>query len=297
MSKSLTNSLRGLAVVLVIICHFIGGGFGFRYFTPLGGIGVAIFLFLSGFGLQESYRKNGIKLFWPKRLIRIIIPYLVWVVLLFLVSRLLKFDAPLFPHYWYLDYLLLWYALFWISKFFPSKYSPLFLLLVTVSLFFVLRNIQTEQSLSFLGGMLLSENKHILGKWKNRSWFVLAFTFLIIGAGCLAIKQLPSCRSFGEESILMKLIQLGIKLPVGLSLIIATWLSYKEISLFKCLAYIGIISLELYLVQMQFPQFVQGSFRNLILALLTVGVLSIILHYSSAYLSREVLALWRGGKN
>lgn len=292
MSKSLTNALRGVAVILVIICHFIGGGFGIRYFTPLGGIGVAIFLFLSGFGLQESYRKNGIKLFWPKRLIRIIVPYLVWVVLLFLMSRLLKFDAPLFPHYWYLDYLLLWYALFWISKFFPSKYSTLFLLMVTVSLFFVLRNIQTEQSFSFLGGMLLSENKHVLGKWKKRSWFGLAFTCFIIGVGCLAIKQLPYCRSFGEESILMKIIQLGIKLPVGLSLIIATWLSYKEVSFFKCLTSIGIISLELYLVQMQFPQFVQGSLLKMVIALSIVVVLSLIIHYLSNYISGKVLALW-----
>ena len=292
MSKSLTYSLRGIAVILVIISHFAGGGFGIRYFTPLGGIGVSIFLFLSGFGLQESYRKNGLKLFWPKRLIRIIVPYLIWVVLLFLLSRVLEYDAPLFPHYWYLDYLFLWYALFWLSKFLPSKYSPLFLLLVAFSLFFVLRNIQAEQSLSFLGGMLLSENKQVLDKWKRSSWSRIAFVCIVLGIGCLAIKQLPTCRSFGEESILMKIIQLGIKLPLGLSVIIVMWMFFKENSLYRCLASIGVISLELYLVQMQFWQFIQGSWRNLLIALLIVAALSLILHYFTGIVSRKVLALW-----
>ena len=34
---------------------------GVRYLTPLGGVGVAIFLVLSGFGLNESFKNNNIK--------------------------------------------------------------------------------------------------------------------------------------------------------------------------------------------------------------------------------------------
>ena len=42
-----TNCLRGIAILLIITQH-ISGKFGTNLFTPLGGTGVAIFLFLSG---------------------------------------------------------------------------------------------------------------------------------------------------------------------------------------------------------------------------------------------------------
>mgnify|MGYP004627064423 CR=1 FL=1 len=57
MSISHTNICRAVAAIIIILQH-VSGGFGIRYFTPLGGIGVAIFLILSGYGLNESYKKK-----------------------------------------------------------------------------------------------------------------------------------------------------------------------------------------------------------------------------------------------
>ena len=59
MSKSHTNICRGIAAI-IIICQHVAGGFGIRYLTPLGGIGVAVFLILSGYGLSESFKRKGI---------------------------------------------------------------------------------------------------------------------------------------------------------------------------------------------------------------------------------------------
>lgn len=52
-----TNICRAVAAIIIILQH-VAGSFGLRYFTPLGGIGVAMFLILSGYGLNESYKKK-----------------------------------------------------------------------------------------------------------------------------------------------------------------------------------------------------------------------------------------------
>lgn len=39
----------------------------FRYINPFGGIGVVLFLFLSGFGCNESYKHKGLDNFWQKK--------------------------------------------------------------------------------------------------------------------------------------------------------------------------------------------------------------------------------------
>lgn len=59
MSKSHTNICRAVAALIIIFQH-VAGGFGLRYFTPFGGIGVAMFLILSGYGLNESFKHKGI---------------------------------------------------------------------------------------------------------------------------------------------------------------------------------------------------------------------------------------------
>lgn len=73
-NRNFTDSLRGIAILLVITSH-IAGAIGTNLCTPLGGIGVALFLFLSGYGLNESYKAHGLKLFWIKRITKVLLPY------------------------------------------------------------------------------------------------------------------------------------------------------------------------------------------------------------------------------
>lgn len=49
MSVERTNILRGIAIILVMMMHASCDA-GARVFTPMGGIGVSIFLILSGYG-------------------------------------------------------------------------------------------------------------------------------------------------------------------------------------------------------------------------------------------------------
>lgn len=57
MSVQHTNICRAIAAIIIIIQH-VSGGFEIRYLTPLGGIGVAMFLILSGYGLRILQEKE-----------------------------------------------------------------------------------------------------------------------------------------------------------------------------------------------------------------------------------------------
>lgn len=43
-------------------------------FNIFDSVAVAVFLFIAGFGINESHKINGINNFWKKRFLRVIIP-------------------------------------------------------------------------------------------------------------------------------------------------------------------------------------------------------------------------------
>ena len=95
MSKDTTNALRGAASLLIMSQH-IGGKLGTAVLTPLGGIGVAIFLICSGYGLNESYVQNRnikskhLKQYWLKKIWKVFLPYAGVEALFFFCSRIRK---------------------------------------------------------------------------------------------------------------------------------------------------------------------------------------------------------------
>lgn len=59
LSRTHQTIYNGVAALIIMLQH-VGGSFGTRAFTPLGGTGVAMFLIASGYGLNESYKKKQI---------------------------------------------------------------------------------------------------------------------------------------------------------------------------------------------------------------------------------------------
>ncbi|MFA6421871.1 MAG: acyltransferase [Candidatus Buchananbacteria bacterium] len=82
---SLTNELKGVAIFMVIFAHlgyFMFTDTRFLYpFSILAGVGVNLFLFLSGYGLAMSSMKKKLSplSFYLKRIIKIFIP--LWIVI------------------------------------------------------------------------------------------------------------------------------------------------------------------------------------------------------------------------
>lgn len=93
-SKEKSNILRAMAIIFVLIGH------GLQWLTNSnlnvlnwgGGVGVAIFLILSGYGLTESYLSEGridSKKFWKKRICTVMIPYWIIMVIQKVLDRIL----------------------------------------------------------------------------------------------------------------------------------------------------------------------------------------------------------------
>lgn len=91
----------------------------------------------------------------------------------------------------------------------------------------------------------------------------------IIGLTSLAIKQLPEIRSF-SGTLIYSLVELGIKLPLGITAMIILWLLPHRWVINPVLLLCGALSYELYLVHMQMLGLVHSSLSAWIMLLISV---------------------------
>ncbi len=161
-SKELTNQLKGVSILGIVLGHigyFLSSDSRFLYpFSIISGVGVNLFLFLSGFGLAMSQlgRAIGPLAFYKKRLLRLYLP--IWIVMTaFLMLDLLllqrsypteeivknylglftsanpafSFNSPL----WYFTLILFYYLVFpWVFFKRIVLISPLLILLLSLLL-------------------------------------------------------------------------------------------------------------------------------------------------------------------
>ena len=159
-----TKELKGFAMLAIIFSHigyFLSAQTQFLYpFSILAGVGVNLFLFLSGFGLTISALKNPLSIinFYKKRLLKLFIP--LWMVIILLILTDLFFlgikypiqtmvqsflgffpsariyeslDSPL----WYFTMIFFYYLIFPLTFF--KKYKYLSVLLIFAVSFFILQ--------------------------------------------------------------------------------------------------------------------------------------------------------------
>ena len=305
-SRVNTSIYKGFAIICVVLCHYMGYyGDGVVLFTPFGGIGVSIFLLLSGFGLNESWNCKKIKTnssnteihpysyWWRKRIISVIIPYSIiqfcfywiplWVKNGFELSDLVPMFLDflcIFPKYsmgWYLQYLMLWYIIFYCIRriSFLNNYRFVVFLIIGILLFFCLQVIRAEQAFSFPLGVILSDNKK--SKYVTKSYELkYGFIYIIIGICFLALKQLSIIRS-GPDNI-YKMIQLGIKLPIGFGCMILIWYISKKIDL-AFFSYVGVVSYEVYIIHGNVFGYFSKSIYGSFLFLLFTAIISTVYWY------------------
>ncbi len=178
---------------------------------------------------------------------------------------------PLYTNGWYLQYLLIMYITFYIVKAFQKIHgNPIMIFsIISIVLFLTQREIKAEQSLSFLCGMVLSEFKEQSNKWSS---VLSGLALVALGIVFLVMKQLPVVRT--APQIVMNIVQLLIKFPCGLGIIILL----HRLSLLKTLQTIliftGGISYELYLIHGYTLGYVSVNMLGAVLFILTTIVLS-----------------------
>ena len=287
LSFNTSTILRGIAILLVILQH-LGGSFGTNLLTPLGGTGVAIFLVLSGFGLNESFKKKGLDYYWRNRIIRVFIPYFILISIISCFSENFNIRTYLLDifgiktSYWYIAFLLKQYILYYIATRFFYKFRLQIIFIVSIIFIFILPNIEAEQGLSFLLGVLISENYNKVCSSKLFTKSMLMFSFFCIGSIFLAIKQLPIIREY-EDHFIYNWVQLFIKLPYAIFFI----LIIHKLPIFKSkfLIFTGMISYELYLIHMIFLKYIDMKLINAFIVLIVSFALSYLFYLLNQHIN------------
>lgn len=295
LSVNISNILRGIAILLVILQH-ISGHLGTNIFTPMGGTGVAIFLFLSGFGLNESFKKKGFTDFWKNRVIKVFIPYIILITILTViynrggVKNYLYDILGIKTSYWYIAFLLKQYILFYICTKFFCKVKLYIFVLCSIIFLFTFPNIEAEQSFSFLTGVLISEYYQDIKRMVEKRYLVVSIIFFIIGTIFLGIKQLHFIRLY-EGHYIYSIIQLFIKLPYALLFIsIVHYLNILISSRF--LKFSGKISYELYLVHMIFLQYINSNIYTAFLVIIVSYIISYLFFLFNSFISSKLKKIY-----
>lgn len=311
LNQDVTTQMRGVAMLLILLGHIIAT-FGDKCFiplisnrlvTPFGGMGCAIFLFLSGYGLSESYKKTGLKHYWLKKVSRLVIPYVLAIGFFYLaaiVSPLVNEDNKYLLHdnwywsyYWFVKYIVIWYVVFWLVHKFDNKRSLIWMLVFSIGSFFILHSeYMVEQSLSFPLGVVVSRKKDIItDRWHIKKLWLFAIAMFILGISALALKQLPAVREIGQNTIPYNLLQLMIKLPLGLFVMIIFYsVKWKD---FGIITFFGVIAYELYLVQMPYTMFIQANYINALIFFVQVVLMAYILCKADNWIIKKCLSYFK----
>ncbi len=267
MSRDHTLAVKGLSALLIMLLHFVMQIDGYpRVLNVIAGPCVAAFLFFSGYGINESWKKTGGANYWHNRIKNVLIPY--WIVVIVQIPFWDTFDINRLMHnllvygsdLWFIDYIFRWYLAFWLCKKFVPKYANAILLLFSVCCLWT-ENLMAGQAISFVAGYLYSQYS---GKWreiKSSLLITIAVCGVLFAGVMLGVKELD-CFQSDKQSLPFRLLLVGINFPLCISLIGVT--SYfPTICRSAFMKWLGRISYDIYIVHFNFMPFVCGKLVNI----------------------------------
>lgn len=295
LDRTATTKMKAMAIIMVVICHVGTTLFG-RLFNPFGGIGVSTFLILSGYGLMESFKQHGLDGFWRKRLSRVLVPYLIFLLVYCAYRMVANDEFPIFNlRYWFVEYIVIWYVLFYFIMKYCLKCRWLLLSIAAIVIFLLMPCLQAQQSLCFMAGILISEKKDDVASISRKRLIQIAVSCVVISFfASLIVQWLPIYRYhldptsmqpwlafkyIEDDDILRKSIQVISHLPAGIFVIIMmTLLDHVKIPLLEP---IGRISYEIYLVQDPFYRQLPGGNWRVVAFFFALAIVSYSLHVAT----------------
>ena len=186
--KNESNCLRGIAALMVVFAHYIiwveKSGIAINMLLPfkfMGPLGVGIFFFLSGYGLQVSDDKIVDFKFLIHRIQNVIIPYIILrAVELFLLHndydfiKGLLFIFSIINPAWFINVLLFFYLAYWVlHKLVKQTAYWMIVLSVLISVILYLLNFEDywyTANLLFPTGMLFCKYKDKILSWISKRY-------------------------------------------------------------------------------------------------------------------------------
>lgn len=262
LSRDDTQWMQGLSILGIMLMHYVmQTGQYPRVLNIVGSVGVAVFLFVSGFGINESYKLNGLKGFWRKRLLRVALP--CWVVFIFRLpfadgfdprAQLLNFlfiDSDL----WFIDFIVRWYIVYWLVRRFAPRHATAALAGFGFTCIF-LEQLMAEQAFSFFAGYMASRHYDKVKRWSRAKAAKTAAAAVAYGVLFAIVKSLPPVRPY-VGTLPFNIILLNIKLPLAAALIAAPYVA-PWVKRLRFVNWLGRISYELYIVHFNFMPYVTG---------------------------------------
>lgn len=187
-----TNAIKGIAVLFIFFAHFynelIGRGAEVgigRIWLVTGGLGVELFFFLSGYGLNKS---NGImgRDFLRKRAKGVVLPFVIIQVVLYLISlsrgekiSVFSFGMSALSSTWFVSMILIIYVGYYICyKLFGRKYlnSTMLVYNIIVGIIFMILGFDQRWyngHLLFSFGMYMADyNERVTGFVNGKKWWI-----------------------------------------------------------------------------------------------------------------------------
>lgn len=198
LSVDQTNWLRGIAIFMVVMSHYyevlgISKYGAFWQVKCAGFFGVAVFLFLSGYGaiMSKTTKQNYLKGYLPKKALRLYIPFLlaflVDILLIYVFTKDFSFSYFLgipimsLPETlnWYLKVQLGLYVVFYIvSKIFKSDKTIISIVFVLCIIYMIIGTI-TKIDFCWFESSYLFPLGMFFGKYKNKIYALLDRKFSI----------------------------------------------------------------------------------------------------------------------
>lgn len=192
MGRDYTTAIKGFSILAVIWAHS-GAELSIGGIQFIAGIGVALFLICSGYGLEISYEKNGLKGFWKKRLLGVCLPFWVIELIGLLITDTFSFKTYLLDFFfvkpatsygWFMGYIVVCYLIFYtIRRFIIDSKMQTITLLGAFAVWFALESVffanpgmpflRARQILSFPCGILLAIHKGKIEQALTKSKSVL----------------------------------------------------------------------------------------------------------------------------
>ncbi len=264
LSISQTNWLRSVAILTIMFSHFlplVGLTYddGILSFSlNLGIIGVAIFFLLSGYSLMISKIKkpNYLKGFIKKRLVRLYVPFLIVyildvIVMLIMGKQIVLKDILFIPLMslpgvlnWYLKVQLGLYIVFYIlarliknNNFLITSTFAICIIYMIIGLFTGITAHWYEGVFAFPLGMLIAQNKECVFTFLSRR-YIIALIASIVVFGCCFLPYYIFGGTLFEILFIFGFLQFVVCLCA----------KFAGAPRSKIFTYLGVISLELYLV-------------------------------------------------
>lgn len=315
LSLNNTRSLRGILSVLIVIHHLSSYYVSISFlsiFKHIGYLVVAMFFFLSGYGLIFGCKnkKNYLNKFLLKRLPNIVIPYYISTIIYAIIFNIMGLNISfinvitsfvcvdyIIPSAWYIAMQSLMYVIFYISLKFPKTekskaicFSVLFLIIQIGFMFLPVSDVWVRSLIAFPLGLVWCKYKDVIdGRIRDKytaSFFIFGILLVII----LAIKLV------GEFSNVSSLKLLGNVLSSS-TIVVFMFIFFNKCSLKnKVLDFLGSISLEVYLLHnliLTILSKIDFVIENILLFALSTFFITILLSYFIHLLNVKLVQIFK----